>query len=55
MVKIPAGIRDGQRIRLTGMGEDGKGGGQPGDLYLTVKINKPLLGKIFDFIAELRK
>jgi len=55
MVKIPAGIRDGQRIRLSGMGEDGKGSGQPGDLYLTVKINKPLLGKIFDFIAELRK
>jgi len=55
MVKIPAGIRDGQRIRLAGMGEDGKGGGQPGDLYLSVKINKPLLGKLFDFIADLRK
>jgi curved DNA-binding protein len=37
-VKIPAGVRDGQRIRLTGQGESGAGGGQAGDLYLIARI-----------------
>jgi len=37
------------------MGEDGKGGGKPGDLYLKVYIKKPLLRKIKDFISHLRK
>jgi len=55
VVKIPPGIREGQRIRLVGMGEDGKGGGTPGDLYLKVYIKKPLLRKMKDFISHLRK
>ncbi|MBL0731348.1 MAG: J domain-containing protein [Desulfosarcina sp.] len=55
IVKIPPGIHDGQEIRLTGMGMDGKGGGQNGDLYLKVKIKKPLLEKINKFIARLKK
>ena len=33
---IPAGIREGARIRLTGQGEPGAGQGSPGDLYLRV-------------------
>lgn len=37
-VTIPAGVRDGQRIRLAGQGEPGPGGGQSGDLYLVVHI-----------------
>ena len=37
-VTIPAGVRDGQRIRLAGQGEPGPGGGQNGDLYLVVHI-----------------
>jgi DnaJ-class molecular chaperone len=37
-VKIPAGIEDGQAIRLAGQGEPGQQGGPPGDLLLTVKI-----------------
>lgn len=36
-VRIPAGVRDGSRIRLTGEGEAGPGG-QKGDLYLTVRM-----------------
>jgi curved DNA-binding protein len=37
-VKIPSGVIDGTRIRLTGKGGEGMGGGPPGDLYLKVRI-----------------
>ncbi len=35
---IPAGIREGARIRLAGQGEPGVGQGSPGDLYLRVQF-----------------
>lgn len=35
-VQIPKGVREGQYIRLAGQGALGRGGGQPGDLYLEV-------------------
>jgi curved DNA-binding protein len=37
-VRIPAGMREGQRIRLAGQGGPGNGGGDPGDLYLRVRL-----------------
>jgi curved DNA-binding protein len=37
-VRIPPGVREGQRIRLAGQGEEGLGGGAPGDLYLRVRL-----------------
>jgi curved DNA-binding protein len=37
-VKIPAGVVDGQRIRLGGQGGQGTGGAPPGDLFLVVRI-----------------
>lgn len=36
-VKIPAGIEDGQQIRLRGQGQPGAGGGESGDVLVTVK------------------
>ena len=37
-VKIPAGVDDGDRIRLSGEGEGGMNGGPPGDLYVVVQL-----------------
>jgi curved DNA-binding protein len=37
-VKIPAGVVNGQRIRLAGQGGQGSGGGAAGDLYMVVRI-----------------
>ena len=39
-VKIPKGIREGQRIRLAGQGGSGASGGGSGDLYLRVKLQR---------------
>ena len=37
-VKIPAGIDDGQKIRLAGQGGQGSGGAPAGDLYVRIKV-----------------
>jgi DnaJ-class molecular chaperone len=37
-VKIPAGVKDGSRIRIAGEGGPGHAGGKKGDLYLAVKV-----------------
>jgi curved DNA-binding protein len=37
-VNIPAGVREGQRIRLAGQGAAGRDGGPSGDLYLHVRL-----------------
>jgi molecular chaperone DnaJ len=39
-VDIPAGIADGQRIRLSGRGHAGDRGGPPGDLYVLVRVRE---------------
>ena len=40
-VKIPSGIANNSKIRLSGEGEQGKNGGKNGDLYITIKIKEP--------------
>jgi molecular chaperone DnaJ len=37
-VRIPPGVTDGQRIRLSGRGEPGDRGGSPGDLYVVIRV-----------------
>ena len=37
-VKIPQGVSDGSRLRVAGKGEPGMNGGQPGDLYLIIRV-----------------
>ena len=37
-VKVPAGVDEGDQIRLAGEGEAGGSGGQPGDLYVQVRL-----------------
>lgn len=54
-VKIPAGIEDGTRIRMTGEGEAGDRSGPPGDLYVEVYVSgHPLFERDgMDLICEV--
>jgi DnaJ-class molecular chaperone len=53
VVAIPSGTRSGQKIRLKGMGASGQDGGESGDLYLTVRIRKPLLQRVRELFKNI--
>ena len=38
--RVPAGVRDGQKIRLRGKGQPGQSGGESGDLLITITVEK---------------
>ncbi len=40
LVKVPAGVEDGSRLRLRGEGEQGKAGGPSGDLYIFIHVEQ---------------
>jgi DnaJ-class molecular chaperone len=52
-IKIPSGMKEGRTIRLAGMGEQGKGAAGSGDLYLEVRIKRPLLEKIKAYLKRI--
>ena len=39
-MKVPAGVDDGDRIRLSGEGEAGRNGGPTGDLYVEIRVKQ---------------
>jgi len=47
-VKVPAGIKSGQQIRLAGQGGNGINGGPRGDIYLTITVEKHPLFDVMD-------
>ncbi len=53
VVKIPAGVREGQRIRLAGLGHEGRAGGTPGDLLLEVCLRRPILESVRTWAARI--
>lgn len=38
-VEVPAGVADGMELRMEGLGEDGRAGGRPGDLFFTLAVD----------------
>lgn len=52
-VRIPAGVKEGSRIRLSGQGGSGHGGGPGGDLFLMVRLQPhPLFSVVADHDLE---
>jgi len=54
-VKIPSGIRDGEKIRLLGQGKQGENGGKNGDMFIKININENEKFKLqgYDIVTDL--
>ena len=54
-VKIPSGIRNGEKIRLIGQGKNGKNGGKNGDLFIKINIQDDKKYKLngYDIYTDL--
>lgn len=46
-IKIPAGIRNNEKIRLTGQGKEGENGGKNGDLFININVENSKTHKLF--------
>lgn len=55
-VKIPEGIRDGEKIRLIGQGKKGNNGGKNGDLFIKIDIEDSKIFKLYgsDLCTDLK-
>jgi DnaJ-class molecular chaperone len=52
IVRIPAGIKAGQQIRLKGMGGEGKGGAEAGDLFVRIRVRAAFAQRIREFFRR---
>ena len=52
IVRIPAGIKAGQQIRLKGMGANGTGGAEAGDLFVQIRIRGAIAQGIREFFRR---
>ncbi|MEW6587118.1 MAG: DnaJ domain-containing protein [Nitrospirota bacterium] len=52
LISIPQGIKPGMKMKLTGQGEEGRHGGESGDLYLEIRIETSLSEKIKRFLRK---
>ena len=54
-VKIPSGIRNGEKIRLLGQGKQGQNGGKNGDMFIRININENNKFKLegYDVVTDL--
>ncbi len=54
-VKIPSGIRDGEKIRLLGQGKQGKNGGKNGDMFIRINVKPSNRFKLegYDILTDL--
>jgi molecular chaperone DnaJ len=48
-VNVPAGVRDGSRVRIAGKGEPGPNGGPPGDLFVITRVTS---SPVFKHVAD---
>ena len=54
-VKIPSGIRDGEKVRLLGQGKQGQNGGKNGDMFIKINIqnNNKFRLQGYDIVTDL--
>ncbi len=54
-VKIPSGIRDGEKVRLLGQGKQGQNGGKNGDMFIKINIQNNHKFKLqgYDIVTDL--
>jgi curved DNA-binding protein CbpA len=52
LITVPHGIREGQKIKLRGLGEEGKNGGEAGDLFLKVRIRRPFFERVKEILRR---